>query len=80
MKLKSQFDGFEFGAYHAAPKDARRGGLVLIQEIFGVTQGIRELADGFAEDGYEVLAPSMFDRSEPGFDVERNGEAAHGVG
>jgi carboxymethylenebutenolidase len=72
MKLTSKADGFAFEAYHAAPKDARRGGLVLIQEIFGVTQGIRELADGFAEDGYEVLAPSMFDRQEPGFDTERD--------
>lgn len=72
MRLKSKADGFEFEAYHAVPKDARRGGLVLVQEIFGVTQGIKELADGFAEDGYEVLAPSMFDRSEPGFHTERS--------
>jgi carboxymethylenebutenolidase len=74
MKLKSKADGFEFEAYHAVPTDARRGGLILIQEIFGVTQGIRELADGFAADGYEVLAPSMFDRQERGFDVERDAE------
>jgi carboxymethylenebutenolidase len=74
MKLKSKADGFEFEAYHAVPTDARRGGLVLVQEIFGVTAGIRELADGFAEDGYEVLAPSMFDRSEPGFETLRSPE------
>jgi carboxymethylenebutenolidase len=74
MKLKSKADGFEFEAYHVVPPDARRGGLVLVQEIFGVTQGIRELADGFAEDGYEVLAPSMFDRSEPGFETPRDPE------
>jgi carboxymethylenebutenolidase len=74
MKLKSTADGFEFEAYHVVPQDARRGGLVLVQEIFGVTEGIRELADGFAEDGYEVLAPSMFDRSEPGFETERSPE------
>jgi carboxymethylenebutenolidase len=74
MKLKSKADGFEFQAYHASPPDARRGGLVLIQEIFGVTQGVKELADGFAQDGYEVLAPSMFDRQEPGFATERTPE------
>jgi carboxymethylenebutenolidase len=74
MKLKSKADGFEFEAYHAVAPDARRGGLVLVQEIFGVTQGIRELADGFAADGYEVLAPSMFDRSEPGFETPRDPE------
>jgi carboxymethylenebutenolidase len=72
MKLKSKADGFEFEAYHVVPTDARRGGLVLIQEIFGVTPGIRELADGFAEDGYEVLAPAMFDRCEPGFETDRD--------
>jgi carboxymethylenebutenolidase len=60
-------DGFEFGAYHVRPEDARRGGLVLIQEIFGVTDHIRELADGYAADGYEVLAPAFYDRREPGF-------------
>ena len=53
MKLKSKADGFEFEAYHVAPKDARRGGLILVQEIFGVTPGIKELADSFAEEGYE---------------------------
>lgn len=67
ITLKSRFDGFELGAYHAAPNDARRGGLVLVQEIFGVSDHIRELCDGFAEDGYEVVAPSFYDRLEPGF-------------
>ena len=74
MKLKSKADGFEFEAYHAVPTDARRGGLVMIQEIFGVNQGMRELADGFAEDGYEVLAPQMFDRSERDFETDRSPE------
>ena len=48
ITLKSRFDGFELGAYRAVPNDARRGGLVLIQEIFGVTDHIRELCDGYA--------------------------------
>jgi carboxymethylenebutenolidase len=67
IQLKSRFDGFELAAYHAAPRDARRGGLVLIQEIFGVTDHIRELCEGFAEEGYEVIAPSFYDRLEPDF-------------
>ena len=67
ITLKSGFDGFELGAYRAVPNDVRRGGLVLIQEIFGVTDHIRELCDGYAEDGYEVIAPSFYDRLEPGF-------------
>jgi carboxymethylenebutenolidase len=67
IRLKNKKDGFEFGAWRARPADARRGGLVLIQEIFGVTEHIRELADGFAADGYETIAPSFYDRRKPGF-------------
>lgn len=67
IRLTSGADGFEFGAYHAPHEDARRGGLVLIQEIFGVTDHIRELADGYAADGYETIAPSLYDRRKPGF-------------
>lgn len=70
ITLKSRFDGFEFAAYRAPPRDARRGGLVLVQEIFGVTEHIRELCDGFAEDGYEVIAPSLYDRAAPGFTAD----------
>ncbi len=62
-------DGFRFAAHRFAPPDARRGGLVLIHEIFGVAPGIVQLAGSFAADGYEVLAPSLFDRLEPGFAV-----------
>jgi len=59
-------DGAEIGVYHVEPVGARRGGLVLIQEIFGVTEHIKELCDGYADDGYEVLAPAIFDREAPG--------------
>jgi carboxymethylenebutenolidase len=75
ITLKSRCDGFELSAYRAAPDDARRGGLLLIQEIFGVTDHIRELCDGFAADGYEVIAPSFYDRLEPGFAADYTQEA-----
>ena len=67
IRLTSPFDGFEFGAWRAPAQDARRAGLVLIQEIFGVTAHIRQLADGFAAEGYEVIAPSLYDRLSQGF-------------
>jgi len=70
IRLTSSFDGFAFDAYHARPEDARRGGLLLIQEIFGVTDHIRELADGFAADGYEVIAPAFYDRLERDFQAD----------
>jgi carboxymethylenebutenolidase len=59
-------DGAEIGVYHVEPKGARRGGLVLIQEIFGVTPHIKELCDSYADEGYEVLGPAIFDREAPG--------------
>lgn len=67
-------DGAEIAVYHAEPTDERRGGLVLIQEIFGVTDHIRELCDEYAADGYEVLAPALFDREAPGFECDYTGE------
>ncbi|WP_332771696.1 dienelactone hydrolase family protein [Phenylobacterium sp.] len=80
IRLASGFDGFELAAYRVRPADARRGGLVLVQEIFGVTDHIRELADSFADDGYEVIAPSLYDRLEPGFEADYGQEAiAKGV-
>src|SRR3546814_12922531 len=66
-------DGAEIAVYHAQPEGDRRGGLVLIQEIFGVTDHIRELCAEYAADGYEVLSPALFDREHPGFDSASSG-------
>ena len=77
-------DGHRLSAYRAAPKGTPRGGLVVIQEIFGVNSHIRNLTDGFAADGYVALAPALFDRVERGYesgyapqDIER-GRAVRG--
>jgi carboxymethylenebutenolidase len=67
-------DGAFVSVYRARPTGERRGGLVLVQEIFGVTEHIRELCDGYAADGYEVLAPALFDREHPGFEADYTGE------
>ena len=67
VTLVSPLDGFEFSAWRATPTDARRGGLIVIQEIFGVTQHIRAVADSFAAEGYETLAPSFYDRRQKDF-------------
>jgi carboxymethylenebutenolidase len=66
-------DGAQIAVHHAQPLAARKGGLVLIQEIFGVTDHIRELCDEYAADGYEVLAPALFDREHPGFEADYTG-------
>lgn len=57
-------DGHTFSAWSAAPAGTPRGGLVVVQEIFGVNAHIRGVADGYARDGYAVLAPAIFDRAE----------------
>lgn len=58
-------DGRSLGAYEARPGAEPRGGVVVVQEIFGVTAHIRDLADAFAAAGYHAVAPAMFDRLEP---------------
>lgn len=67
ITLTSLEDGFEFSAWHTTPTDARRGGLVICHAIWGVTPHLRDLAAQWADDGYEVIVPSLFDRFSPGF-------------
>ena len=67
VSLISEADGFSLDAYHAAPQEARRGGLVILHAVWGVTPHIRSLADQFADEGYEVLCPSLLGRFEVGF-------------
>jgi carboxymethylenebutenolidase len=73
-------DGADIAVYHADAVGTRKGGLVLIQEIFGVTDHIRELCDEYAADGYEVLSPALFHREDPGFECDYTGpQFAHAV-
>jgi carboxymethylenebutenolidase len=67
VQLASAEDGFRFAAYHAPAQDARRGGLGILHAIWGVTPHLRALADDYAEGGYEVLVPSLFDRYRQAF-------------
>jgi carboxymethylenebutenolidase len=62
-------DGHRFTAYLAEAGDRPRGGIVVIQEIFGVTRHIRAVADQYAAAGYLAIAPALFDRVERGVDV-----------
>ncbi len=62
-------DGHRLAAYLAEPQGRPRGGIVVIQEIFGVTRHIRAVADQYAASGYLAIAPALFDRVERGVDV-----------
>src|SRR5437868_15184966 len=68
IELKAA-DGHTLSAYRADPQGKPRGAIVVIQEIFGVNSHIKNVADGYAADGYVAIAPAMFDRVQKGFDV-----------
>src|ERR1039458_7444655 len=58
-------DGGKFSGYLSLPKSAKAPGVVIVQEIFGVNDHIREVVDEYAGEGYLALAPAMFWRIEP---------------
>jgi carboxymethylenebutenolidase len=60
-------DGFAFAAYHAAPAGERKGGVIVVQEIFGLDEHVRRDVDRWASLGFEAVAPSLYDRRQPGF-------------
>jgi len=65
IRLKAR-DGHELDAYVAEPEGKARGGVVVVQEIFGVTDHIKRVADQYAAAGYRAIAPAMFDRIKRG--------------
>jgi carboxymethylenebutenolidase len=58
-------DGHQLDGYRVRPAIRRKGGLVVIQEVFGVNGHIREVCEEYAGDGYEAIAPALFDRVRP---------------
>src|SRR5262245_3142767 len=62
-------DGFTLAAYKADPAGKPKGGLVFLQEIFGVNHHIRAVTDRFAALGYVALSPALFDRVERGVEL-----------
>src|ERR1700753_800652 len=63
-------DGFTFNAYKAVPAGAPKGGVVLLQEVWGLNRWIRSEGDRYAAAGYLCVAPAMMDRMEMGFESE----------
>jgi carboxymethylenebutenolidase len=63
-----------FGAYEAGPADGTRG-LVVVQEIFGVNSHIRDVVDGYGAAGFHAVAPALFDRAEPGIELDYTQES-----
>jgi carboxymethylenebutenolidase len=65
-------DGQPFDAYLSLPPTGRGPGLVIIQEIWGVNEHIKAVADQYAMDGYVVLAPDVFWRQEAKVNLKYN--------
>ena len=72
ITLTAAHDGFQFTALHAAPQGERKGGVIVIQEIFGLDRYVHEDVARWSALGFEVIAPSMFDRHEKGFTAEHD--------
>jgi carboxymethylenebutenolidase len=75
IRVKSR-DGFEFDAWRAKAEGPRKGGVIVVQEIFGLSDHIKEMTERFGAAGYEAIAPSMYDRAERGFIVQPKDVAA----
>jgi len=65
----------EFFAYVARPQAEKAPAVVVIQEIFGVNQVMRDITDGLAAQGYLAICPDLFWRVEPGVDITDKSEA-----
>ena len=70
IKINS-FDGGEFDAYLAMPASGYGPGIVVLQEIFGVNQYLRDVADWYAAHGFVALVPDLFWRIPQGIDSIR---------
>jgi carboxymethylenebutenolidase len=69
-------DGHILSVYIARPDGKPMGGLVVLQEVFGVNRHIRSVADGYARDGFLAVAPALFDRIEKNVELTYEGEDA----
>ena len=66
-------DGFTLNAYRAVPEGKVRGGVVVIQEVWGLNTWIRSVVDRYAQHGFLAIAPAMFDRIEFGYESDNYG-------
>ena len=74
VTLESKIDGFAFTALHADAQGPRRGGVVVLQEVFGLDRFVRADVERWSKLGFEVYAPSLFDRAEPGFVADHDSD------
>ena len=64
VQLKTS-DGFTLDAFEASASGKRLGGVVILQEIFGVTDQLKSVARSYAKEGFDAIVPALFDRAAP---------------
>ncbi len=77
-------DGFNLQGFRVKPRGEVRGGLVVLQEIFGLTDQMKSVVHAYAADGYDAILPCLFDRVSPGLvvpfsDPERGRDLAYNL-
>ncbi len=75
IDIKAGDGSGHFSGYLALPKNGTGPGLVIAQEIFGVNQNMRDVADYYAEEGYVALVPDLFWRQQPGVELDSTQDA-----
>jgi carboxymethylenebutenolidase len=65
-------DGHVLEAFRATPQAGKKGGLVILQEIFGVTDQLKGVVRAYARDGFDTIIPAVYDRIAPGIVVPFN--------
>jgi carboxymethylenebutenolidase len=68
VKLRAS-DGHQFDAHRVDPLGQRHGGVVVVQEIFGVNRHMQAVAARFATAGWSAIVPAFFDRITPGVEL-----------
>jgi len=73
-------DGHKLAAYRATTANEAKGGVVIVQEIFGVNSHIQDVCDQYAANGFVAIAPALFDRIMPGITLDYEpGDVQQGV-
>jgi carboxymethylenebutenolidase len=68
-------EDLQIAAYLAEPAaEGTFPGIIVIQEIFGVNAHIREVTERIAQAGYVAIAPAIYQRQAPGFEVGYSAE------
>lgn len=75
IEISARDGSGSFGGYLALPSEGSGPGIVVVQEIFGVNAGIRQMCDDWARQGYVAYAPDLFWRIEPGIELSDKSEA-----